>query len=32
MIFIIEKAKETALDFSERLVKVLWFYIVLIKH
>ena len=32
MIFIIEKAKETVLDFSKRLVKVLWFYIVLIKH
>ena len=28
--FIIEEAKETALDFSKETVKVLWFYFVLI--
>ena len=30
MLFIIEEAKETVLDFSKETVKVLWFYFVLI--
>ena len=28
MLFIIEEAKETVLDFSKRIVKVSWFYFV----
>ena len=32
MFFIIEEAKETVLDFSKGTVKVLWFYIILIKY
>ena len=31
MFFIIEKAKETVLDFSKVTVKVLWFYFILIQ-
>ena len=30
MLFIIEEAKETVFDFSKGIVKVLWFYFVLI--
>ena len=30
MLFIIEEAKETVLDFPKGIVKVLWFYFVLI--
>ena len=30
MFFIIEKGKQTVLDFSKRTVKLLWFYFVLI--
>ena len=32
MIFIIEEAKETVLDFTQGVVKVLRFYFVLIKY
>ena len=32
MFFIIEEAKETALDFSKGTVKLLWFYFVLIYY
>ena len=32
MFFIIEEAKETVLDISKRIVKVLWFYFILIKY
>ena len=32
MLFIIEEAKETVLDFSKGTVKVSWFYFVLIKY
>ena len=32
MFSIIEDTKETALDFSKGTVKVLWFYLVLIKY
>ena len=32
MLFVIEGAKETVLNFSKGTVKVLWFYFVLIKY